>query len=99
MNSMVIYGVTLVSSDGFECGCESNTQLFTTEPEAMNYAYNTYRNYFRDYDFDDGKDADGNDLKDRDYFVSELVNDGYVVIQGPDNHCQVEYFRKTITID
>lgn len=94
---MMVYGVTVIDSDGLGDGTESWTKLFADKEEAEKYAYEQYKECFDCFDFEDGKDANDNPPLSEEKFLDEVRSQSaYAYIQGHSSHIQVELFEQEL---
>ena len=79
-------------------GKESLTELFTSEKECLDYAYEEYVNDF-DYAEKEGFFEDSSEKKyNKKEFIEDIKSRGYVVTQLRSCHWQYEYFEKELEV-
>lgn len=106
---MIIYGLTIISSDG-DLRTEKNgkteftesfTKLSADKESLIDYAKGEMRKFFDAYDFEFGehgelKDMNGNSIKDFDSTL-DACEDKDICIQGPsDSHITFEFFEQDL---
>lgn len=88
---MKIYGITVVNSEGYINGKESDTILGADKSKVLEEAYQWYENLnSADEDIID------TDFLYQDEFEEELETKALTYIQYPDHHIQFEYFETEI---
>lgn len=92
-----LYVLSIVNSEGYGDGTESDVQIFEDFSSMASKAYYYYREYWKRLE-NMGEDSDdnGSTFLNEDHFISELANEQYVVIQFHDYHVQFEYSKKKL---
>ena len=88
---MKIYGITVVNSEGFMDGKESETIIGMDKSKVLEEAYQWYENLNTE-----DEDIIDTDFLDQDEFEEELETEELTYIQYPDHHIQFEYFEMEI---
>lgn len=94
-NPQKVYAVSIVSSDGFANGNDSNVHMYASLRECID---KTYLNYVELW-------VESKDVFDDDYplmtkaaFEKELLKNGNVCIQCLDSHINIEFFERQIVL-
>lgn len=85
---MKIYVMSIVNSEGYDTGRESEVRLFKDKQKCLDYAHKAYT---RDWNENDIDDPEEHPYLEKDVFEKELLEDSYIVLQMPDFHIQYEY--------
>ncbi len=103
---MKIYGYTRCGNDGcyfynnngaWDTSCrESQTGVKADKDEMLKEAYSKYQESFGSYEFEDGKDFEGNPILSEEDFCKSYPNT--ILIQGSDDHVAVEFFEADIEL-
>lgn len=95
---MKLYLMTIVRTDGYDDGTESNTGVYTTIDECIGNSFKTYESTWEDL-FTNGEvtrkngimmDDNENERLSKEAYKEELNRSGYVLIQLNDFHIQFE---------
>lgn len=97
-NEDVIFGVSIVCSQGFDSGRESAVYLYDAKEKCFDEMYEKYQTFWSHYEeeemLEDSLDDNGNGMLTKEEFIFDLEEFSYVLIQLTDFHVQFEYFEE-----
>jgi len=93
----MIYGVSVVNSDGYIDGTDSRVYPVPSCEAACEKAYEEYESTWAEFEdiglLNNGLDSKGNEKLSKDEFIKEFKESKYVVILLHDSRVQFEYFE------
>lgn len=91
-----VYAISVVNSDGYASGKDSDLTMYPTLRECVDGAYASYVSVWEESAevLDDGES-----FLSKDEFEKELLDSGSVCIQCLDAHVSFDYFEQEITFD
>ena len=107
IGTIKVPGVAIVNSEGYQSGNESQVQLYSSIQECIDLSYETYLktwdNLVQNDDLElEGNryvDSNGNSCLSKEDYETELMRDGYVLIQLDGFHIQFEYFEREVELN